>query len=41
MELRGDDFFQKAIHTLARSLSKLNPTPDDKVKHEKNKIFKH
>lgn len=31
MELRGDDFYQKAIQSLARTLAKLNPTPEEKV----------
>jgi hypothetical protein len=31
MELKGDGLYQKAIQSLARSLSKLNPTPEDKV----------
>lgn len=35
MEFRGDSFYQKAIHSLARALAKLNPTPDEKVSVEK------
>lgn len=31
MELRGDAFYQKTIQCLARTLAKLNPTPEDKV----------
>lgn len=34
MELRGDPFYQKAIHCLARTLAKLNPTSEDKVNIE-------
>lgn len=39
MELRGDSFYQKAIHCLARTLAKLDPTPEDKVFMRKLKIL--
>jgi hypothetical protein len=41
MELNGDAFYQKAIHSLARTLAKLNPTPEDKVFVEKLKLAKY
>lgn len=32
MALKSDEFFQKAIQSLARALAHLNPTPEEKVK---------
>lgn len=31
MALKSDEFFQKAVQSLARALAHLNPTPEEKV----------